>query len=757
MTECGKKLKLYNVEVKDKNFYFKDPVKLPKNTKLGNDISNKTKDIPATTFEECQGKGVGKGASSIEIKNGKCVFYDDNTNTKNSCGDKCYQLEIKNISDYRTENGEEIKDGMDNGDIKIYKKSEYDDLCKQTIYNFDTKIQNEDTNTYKCDNTSKIYNSKKDAEDMCLKNDKCTGIYNISCDSSRFKLCIGKLDSSCADQKNIGGEVYVPKESKLMTLSCSNDNIPSICNFSIFRPEKEINFSKGIFKGPVKDRCPEACGVEKCKKNILKYDSDGCVYKKTPIDPEDCHRLGSILNYDTKKCEWCDIGLLLDKKTNKCTVDKEDCHRLGKILNYDTKKCEGCDIGTFLDKTTNKCVTKGVSNKNIIMKPIPTILLKTKSTKGMTNKKLKQLLLLNGPIYVSLRLDDPESKKNINARACPHKIFDIQLEEGQVNNHGTVLVGYGQVKNDKEKNINYWVIANSWGGKYRNWGNHGFFAVRMTDNLSSLFPWISYLECEKNGSFVDPGLVINETNLKNAKEHNLSKKIIEDLYFEDVECRGFDNKRYATGNKKSTDADLENFYSSVTGDKINVDTFEKIPVRYKHNFSWADPQKNPFKESFVSTINDQMNCGSCWAFASSYLLQSLISIQYYLKYKKPRNIHLSVKSVIENRSKPYSDSQKYFHTPCSGGSASVYFSLLNIYGVVPEEDCKYTEGLNDCDDISGEWCTDDKCITENFTEKSKITSCPADDNNNYIVYLIIGIVVVVLIVIFIFWFRKKKK
>ena len=96
MTECNEKLKLYDVQIKDKNFYLKNPVKLPKDTKLGNNITQKA-DISATTPEECQGKGVGKGASSIEIiRDGKCVFYDDNTNTENSCGDKCYQLKIVN-------------------------------------------------------------------------------------------------------------------------------------------------------------------------------------------------------------------------------------------------------------------------------------------------------------------------------------------------------------------------------------------------------------------------------------------------------------------------------------------------------------------------------------------------------------------------------------------------------------------------------------------------------------------------------------
>lgn len=867
MTECGKKLKLYNVEVKDKNFYFKNPVKLPKGTELGNDISNKTKDISATTHEDCQGKGVGKGASSIEIKDGKCVFYDDNINTENNCGDKCYQLKIKNFSDYKKRNGKEIDVGMDDNDgFLIYKQSDYkcncknggyfknnvcteytktqqqcssqnrpfvsgtktadskcgnecgsdfyfsstankckkyattpqqcysknrpfisgtettdskcgdecgsgfyfsstDNVCKQNVtpstqieqivYNFDTLIEHEETkyamentNTYKCDTISDtIYNSKKDAENACLKNDKCTGIYDISCNSSQFKLCGGKLDSGCANRKvsgyNINGKPAL----------CNR--ITSVCNRDV-----------------AQERCPETCKVEKCIGNSLKYDLNGCVYRKT-------------------------------------SVELEDCHSSGQILDYTIKKCQPCDPGTFLDKTTNNCVTKGVSNKNILKKPITTYKWFNVKRNNITNQKLKQLLLLNGPIVVSLKLDDPVTKQKINAKNCPHKIFDIpKLGEGQRSNHDTVLVGYGQVNDNKQSKVNYWIIANSWGGEYKKWGNYGFFAVRMTKKLFNSFSQIRYIECKRKGPFVNPGVDINEENLKNATQHNLSKDIINNMYFRDDVCPQIDNTEYATGSKENTNM-LQNFYSSVTGDQINDDTYNEIPELYKHNFSWADPQQNPFRQSFVSTINDQMSCGSCWAFASSYLLQSLISIQYYLKYKESRNIHLSVRSVIENRNE----------NPCVGGNMYDYISLINKYGVVPEKDCQYPcnyriyyklknkprwtyskrircsqynfdrgagqlvisypENLQKVtkivDRLKNKTYTNlkyekingnleiefdfdgGKCITENFTEKSKITSCPADDNNNYIVYLIIGIVVVVLIVIFIFWFRKKKK
>ena len=209
---------------------------------------------------------------------------------------------------------------------------------------------------------------------------------------------------------------------------------------------------------------------------------------------------------------------------------------------------------------------------------------------------------MNGPIAVVLKLDDPISKKTINARACPHKIFKIPELDGQPGNHLTVLVGYGQVNGINNAKVNYWVIANSWGGEYQNWGNHGFFAVRMTDKLSDSFSQIEYIECKHDGSFINPGLDINEENLKNATQHNLSQDVINKLDFRDAECSITDNTKYATGGKENTDM-LQNFYDNINlyyGKKIDSDTFQKIPEMYKHNFSWADPQQNPYKKSFVS-------------------------------------------------------------------------------------------------------------------------------------------------------------
>ena len=251
----------------------------------------------------------------------------------------------------------------------------------------------------------------------------------------------------------------------------------------------------------------------------------------------------------------------------------------------------------------------------------------------------------------------------------------------------------------------------------------------MTDKLYHSFDHIDYIECQRDGSFINPGLDINEKNLENATQHNLSQDIINNLDFRDDVCPKIDNTEYATGSEGNTDT-LQNFYNSINlhGKKIDTDTFNKIPVKYKYNFSWANPQKNPYNKSFVSTINDQMQCGSCWAFAGTYLLQSLISIQYYFKNKITRNIHLSVRSVIENRDKD----------PCAGGNVSQYISLVNKYGVVPEEDCQYPCNYSlvytTTDRIS--WRMQLECSKTNFVRGKGQFTIPIPENFDKIIKII---------------------
>lgn len=55
-------------------------------------------------------------------------------------------------------------------------------------------------------------------------------------------------------------------------------------------------------------------------------------------------------------------------------------------------------------------------------------------------------------------------------------------------NHGVVLVGFGSYKNEKVKGHceDYWIVRNSWGGR---WGENGFFKLCADNAFTDELPY----------------------------------------------------------------------------------------------------------------------------------------------------------------------------------------------------------------------------------------------------------------------------
>jgi C1A family cysteine protease len=73
----------------------------------------------------------------------------------------------------------------------------------------------------------------------------------------------------------------------------------------------------------------------------------------------------------------------------------------------------------------------------------------------------------------------------INIRVIPTFVFYQNgiyddPDCGQPMNHGMLLVGYGH---DVEKNLDYWILKNSWG---KSWGEEGYMRIVMGKNMCDL-------------------------------------------------------------------------------------------------------------------------------------------------------------------------------------------------------------------------------------------------------------------------------
>jgi C1A family cysteine protease len=73
----------------------------------------------------------------------------------------------------------------------------------------------------------------------------------------------------------------------------------------------------------------------------------------------------------------------------------------------------------------------------------------------------------------------------INIRVIPTFVFYQNgiyddPDCGQTMNHGMLLVGYGH---DDEKNLDYWILKNSWG---KSWGEEGYMRIVMGKNMCGM-------------------------------------------------------------------------------------------------------------------------------------------------------------------------------------------------------------------------------------------------------------------------------
>ncbi|AAQ21608.1 cathepsin [Cryptophlebia leucotreta granulovirus] len=83
--------------------------------------------------------------------------------------------------------------------------------------------------------------------------------------------------------------------------------------------------------------------------------------------------------------------------------------------------------------------------------------------------KLKELLVVNGPISVAIDVSDVINYKSGIADIC---------ENNNGLNHAVLLVGYGEYDE-----VPYWILKNSWGIE---WGEDGFFRIQRNKNSCGL-------------------------------------------------------------------------------------------------------------------------------------------------------------------------------------------------------------------------------------------------------------------------------
>jgi cathepsin L len=90
---------------------------------------------------------------------------------------------------------------------------------------------------------------------------------------------------------------------------------------------------------------------------------------------------------------------------------------------------------------------------------------------------LKEAVGTVGP--VSIAIDVTEEKFMLYKDGV--FVDDTCLNTENDLNHGVLVVGYGTTTSDDDKNMDYWIVKNSWGSS---WGEDGY--IRMARNMNNM-------------------------------------------------------------------------------------------------------------------------------------------------------------------------------------------------------------------------------------------------------------------------------
>lgn len=275
------------------------------------------------------------------------------------------------------------------------------------------------------------------------------------------------------------------------------------------------------------------------------------------------------------------------------------------------------------------------------------------------NDSIMDMLAAVGPLAVSVHFDRSE------------RDFDEYSPLPAVHNepnHGVVLTGYGMHPTGKM----YWVFKNSWGS---DWGNNGYFFSFHTDDPSTIFHDISFINRDKNGI---PMVTIDDSHLPDRND------------FGEVDVFTRRDSRKSTVNLV---ANLG--FRPFRSENYREDylAFPRRDAMF-HDYLFYGSSYNPLSIPVCGvTVQNQSGCGICWVFVVNQLLSSAITTKLYQTRRLSFYADLSSQYVLNF----ISMSECIIPALCTGavcrdgGNYQTCFDLLNSsrMGAVWEQDCVF--------------------------------------------------------------------
>lgn len=251
----------------------------------------------------------------------------------------------------------------------------------------------------------------------------------------------------------------------------------------------------------------------------------------------------------------------------------------------------------------------------------------------------------------------------------------------------------------------------------------GWFVDEKTNVVlkEKIFHWgCFYAEKEKDTdifSYVIHNPSYYRLHIKDSNDAENSQREVNNKFSISNKRMSYEKIRFSEPSKDygSTKTSLRDIYDRETENhyackKANLDGM-KIELNLPKAFTWGDPYNN---ENFKDDVDDQEECGSCYAIASAFSLQKRFEIFFLKLYKKNVKMpKLSYQSIL---------SCSPFNQSCDGGYPYLVGRQIYEFGIATEDCMKYANDRNDdvkCKIDMGNFNKDENNNRNDINEKEK--------------------------------------
>lgn len=262
--------------------------------------------------------------------------------------------------------------------------------------------------------------------------------------------------------------------------------------------------------------------------------------------------------------------------------------------------------------------------------------------------RLKEMILRQ-PLVVSINADYYFQTYSANLLRC-NSTGNMTTVFSKLN-HSVLLIGYYSKYTNTDSSEDYWIIQNSWG---TDWGMNGYAHITMnyTENcgldISPIYP-IMYEEPCFKCSYKLPNKIIvpleqpeplpswemyaaiyhvdvNNTNYRNNYYNNSLKILNHNMNCNRTFNMGVNSMTYMSESEMNVRLGYNSSLIATPAPEYTGQAVQSTTQVKRGSFDWRT-QKGPAGQTVLTPVKDQGQCGSCWSFSTTTVIESATALK----------------------------------------------------------------------------------------------------------------------------------